>query len=110
MGRLDQLDLSLSLSKKEYAERLAIAHTRLATLRLALGGKLAGYEGTLGPAVAVAFVPLMLPSIPGSHVRKFEGSSWPSADRTGEPANVQTFNRVSPRLRRRAAAAARPPG
>jgi AMP-polyphosphate phosphotransferase len=53
VGRLDQLDLSLSLSKKEYAERLAIAHTRLATLRLALGGKLAGYEGTLGPAVAV---------------------------------------------------------
>jgi AMP-polyphosphate phosphotransferase len=53
VGRLDRLDLSLSLSKKEYAERLAIAHTRLATLRLALGGKLAGYEGMLGPAVAV---------------------------------------------------------
>ena len=55
MGRLDQLDLSLSLSKKEYAERLEAAQERLATLRLALGGKLPGYEGRLGPALAVVF-------------------------------------------------------
>ena len=55
MGRLDQLDLSLSLSKKEYAERLEAAQERLTALRLALGGKLPGYEGRLGPALAVVF-------------------------------------------------------
>ena len=53
MGRLDELDLSLSLSKSEYEERLVVAQTRLTTLRLALGGKLPGYEGRLGPALAV---------------------------------------------------------
>jgi len=55
VGRLDQLDLSLTLSKKEYAERLEAAQKRLAALRLALGGKLIGYEGRLGPALAVVF-------------------------------------------------------
>jgi polyphosphate kinase 2 (PPK2 family) len=55
VGRLDELDLSLSLSKNDYAERLAAAQERLTALRLALGGKLAGYEGRLGPAVAVVF-------------------------------------------------------
>jgi polyphosphate kinase 2 (PPK2 family) len=53
VGRLDQLDLSLSLPKKEYEPRLEAAQERLATLRLALGGKLPGYEGSLGPALAV---------------------------------------------------------
>jgi AMP-polyphosphate phosphotransferase len=53
VGRLDQLDLSLKLSKSEYEERLVVAQTRLTTLRLALGGKLPGYEGRLGPALAV---------------------------------------------------------
>jgi AMP-polyphosphate phosphotransferase len=53
MGRLDQLDLSLKLSRSEYAERLEAAQARLTALRLALGGKLTGYEGRLGPAVAV---------------------------------------------------------
>ncbi len=53
MGRLDELDLSLKLSKDEYAERLEAAQARLTTLRLALGGKLPGYEGRLGPALAV---------------------------------------------------------
>jgi polyphosphate kinase 2 (PPK2 family) len=55
VGRLDQLDLSLSLPKNEYAERLEAAQERLAELRLALGGKLPGYEGRLGPALAVVF-------------------------------------------------------
>jgi polyphosphate kinase 2 (PPK2 family) len=55
VGRLDQLDLSLSLSKKEYGERLDAAQERLVALRLALGGKLRGYEGRLGPALAVVF-------------------------------------------------------
>jgi AMP-polyphosphate phosphotransferase len=53
VGRLDELDLSLELSKSEYAERVVVAQTRLTTLRLALGGKLTGYEGRLGPALAV---------------------------------------------------------
>jgi AMP-polyphosphate phosphotransferase len=53
VGRLDELDLSLELSKSEYAERLEAAQTRLTALRLALGGKLPGYEGRLGPALAV---------------------------------------------------------
>jgi polyphosphate kinase 2 (PPK2 family) len=55
VGRLAEVDLSLSLSKKEYAERLEAAQKRLAALRLALGGKLPGYEGRLGPALAVVF-------------------------------------------------------
>ena len=55
MGRLDELDLCLSLSKSEYEERLEAAQTRLTALRLALGGKLPGYEGRLGPALAVVF-------------------------------------------------------
>ncbi len=55
MGRLDQVDLSLSLSKSDYKERLEAAQERLAALRLALGGKLPGYEGRLGPALAVVF-------------------------------------------------------
>jgi polyphosphate kinase 2 (PPK2 family) len=53
VGRLDELDLSLKLSKSEYAARLDAAQTRLTALRLALGGKLPGYEGRLGPALAV---------------------------------------------------------
>jgi AMP-polyphosphate phosphotransferase len=55
VGRLDELDLSLSLSKSDYEERLAAAQERLTALRLALGGKLPGYEGRLGPALAVVF-------------------------------------------------------
>ena len=55
MGRLDELDLSLSLSKSDYKERLDAAQTRFSQLRLALGGKLLGYEGRLGPALAGAF-------------------------------------------------------
>ena len=55
MGRLDELDLTLSLSKSDYNDRLGAAQDRLTALRLALGGKLPGYEGRLGPAVAVVF-------------------------------------------------------
>jgi AMP-polyphosphate phosphotransferase len=55
VGRLDELDLSLSLSKSDYEERLDAAQTRFSELRLALGGKLLGYEGRLGPALAVVF-------------------------------------------------------
>ncbi|HEX6653836.1 MAG TPA: hypothetical protein VF072_13905 [Thermoleophilaceae bacterium] len=55
MGRLDELDLSLSLSKSEYGDRLTVAQERLTALRLALGGKLPGFEGRLGPALAVVF-------------------------------------------------------
>jgi AMP-polyphosphate phosphotransferase len=53
MGRLDELDLSLKLSSEEEAERLERGWTRLAALRLALGGKLHGYG--LGPPVCVLF-------------------------------------------------------
>jgi AMP-polyphosphate phosphotransferase len=53
MGRLDELDLSLKLSKDEEAERLDKGWTRLEALRLALGGKLHGYG--LGPPVCVLF-------------------------------------------------------
>jgi AMP-polyphosphate phosphotransferase len=55
VGRLDKLDLSLSLSQKDYGPRLEAAQERLTALRLALGGKLPGYEGRLGPALAVVF-------------------------------------------------------
>ena len=53
MGRLDELDLSLSLSAPEEAERLETGWKRLQGLRLALGGKLPGYG--LGPPVCVLF-------------------------------------------------------
>jgi len=53
MGRLDELDLSLKLTRAEEAERLAAGQQRLATLRLALGGKLDGEE--LGPPVCIVF-------------------------------------------------------
>jgi AMP-polyphosphate phosphotransferase len=55
VGGLDELDLSLSLSKEEYHDRLEAAQRRLTALRLALGGKLSGHEGRLGPALAVVF-------------------------------------------------------
>jgi AMP-polyphosphate phosphotransferase len=55
VARLDELDLSLSLSKSDYNERLDAAQERLTALRLALGGILPGYEGRLGPALAVVF-------------------------------------------------------
>jgi polyphosphate kinase 2 (PPK2 family) len=53
MGRLDKLDLSLSLSREEEAERLESGGRRLEALRLALGAKLPGYG--LGPPVLVLF-------------------------------------------------------
>jgi AMP-polyphosphate phosphotransferase len=53
MGVLDELDLSLKLSKDEEAERLEAAWTRLAQLRLTLGGLIG--KGELGPPVCVLF-------------------------------------------------------
>jgi polyphosphate kinase 2 (PPK2 family) len=51
MTRLDKLDLSLRLSRKEQEERLERGGERLAQLRLALGAQVGG--GELGPPVAV---------------------------------------------------------
>ncbi len=53
MGRLDKLDLSLSLSREEEQKRLAAAQRRLLVLRLQLGGKLG--DGQVGPPVCVLF-------------------------------------------------------
>jgi polyphosphate kinase 2 (PPK2 family) len=57
VGRLDQLDLSKSLSRKQEEEQLERAQTRLAQLRLTLGGQLAidgsGGERKIGPPVLV---------------------------------------------------------
>jgi polyphosphate kinase 2 (PPK2 family) len=53
MGRLDDLDLSLKLSKAEEAARLAAAHDRLLALRLDLGGKLG--DERIGPPVCLLF-------------------------------------------------------
>jgi AMP-polyphosphate phosphotransferase len=56
VGRLDELDLSKSLSKKEEAKELKRAQERLAQLRLTLGGQLAlDGEQRLGPPVLVLF-------------------------------------------------------
>jgi AMP-polyphosphate phosphotransferase len=52
-GRLAQLDLGLTLSREEEAERLGAAQRRLLALRLELGGKLG--DGRLGPPVCVLF-------------------------------------------------------
>src|SRR5436190_5406710 len=51
MGRLDQLDLSLKLSRKKQDERLDAAQKRLSALRLQLGGKLGSSE--IGPPVCI---------------------------------------------------------
>ena len=53
MGRLDQVDLSQSLSRKEEARGLENAWARLAQLRLTLGGQIGPKE--LGPPVCVVF-------------------------------------------------------
>ena len=53
MGALDDLDLSLKLSKEEEAERLDSAWVRLTQLRLTLGGLIG--KGELGPPVCVIF-------------------------------------------------------
>jgi polyphosphate kinase 2 (PPK2 family) len=51
MGRLDELDLSLKLSRKEQDKRLAAAQKRLTALRLQLAGKLGSSE--IGPPVCI---------------------------------------------------------
>jgi AMP-polyphosphate phosphotransferase len=51
MGRLDELDLTLDLSKREGERRLKAAQRRLLQLRLRLGGLTC--DGRLGPPVCV---------------------------------------------------------
>src|SRR5690349_24292099 len=53
MGRLDEADLSLKLSKEESEKRLSKLQERLLELRLILGGLLG--DGRLGPPVCVLF-------------------------------------------------------
>jgi polyphosphate kinase 2 (PPK2 family) len=53
MGRLDDVDLSLKLSRKEQDRLLALHSTRLAQLRLTLGGLIG--TGRLGPPLCVLF-------------------------------------------------------
>lgn len=53
MGRLDELDLSLSLTRREEARALDRAWERLTQLRLTLGGQIG--ERKLGPPVCVLF-------------------------------------------------------
>jgi AMP-polyphosphate phosphotransferase len=53
MGRLDEADLTLSLSKEEEEEGLKREGKRLAQLRLTLGGLIG--EKRLGPPLAVVF-------------------------------------------------------
>ena len=53
MGRLDDVDLSLKLSRKEQDRLLALHGARLAQLRLTLGGLIG--LGELGPPLCVLF-------------------------------------------------------
>jgi polyphosphate kinase 2 (PPK2 family) len=53
MGRLDEVDLTLSLSKEEEAEGLKREGERLAQLRLTLGGLIGDHK--LGPPLVVVF-------------------------------------------------------
>jgi polyphosphate kinase 2 (PPK2 family) len=53
VARLDELDLTLKLSREEEAARLESAWTRLTQLRLTLGGLIG--SGELGPPVCVIF-------------------------------------------------------
>jgi polyphosphate kinase 2 (PPK2 family) len=52
MGRLDEIDLTLQLTAKEEAARLAAASERLLELRLTLGGQLGG---PIGPPLCIVF-------------------------------------------------------
>jgi polyphosphate kinase 2 (PPK2 family) len=54
MGRLDDLDLTLKLSKDEETKRLAAAQERLLELRLICGGQI-GEGHKLGPPVCIVF-------------------------------------------------------
>jgi len=53
VGRLEHVDLSLSLDREEYEERLVAAQERLAALRLQLAGLIG--DGKLGPPVCMVF-------------------------------------------------------
>ncbi len=53
MGRLEELDMSLRMSRSDEAARLEAGWQRLAALRLALGGKLG--DERIGPPVAIVF-------------------------------------------------------
>ena len=53
MGRLDEADLTLKLSKDEEATQLEVAQERLLALRLALGGLIGDRD--IGPPVVVVF-------------------------------------------------------
>jgi AMP-polyphosphate phosphotransferase len=53
MGRLDELDLTLRLSRKEQNARLEERGQRLLQLRLACGGLIG--DGALGPPVCAVF-------------------------------------------------------
>ena len=52
MGRLDEVDLTLALSKKDEARQLAAQQRRLLALRLTLGGQIGG---RIGPPLCVVF-------------------------------------------------------
>ena len=52
MGRLDEVDLTLRLTRKEEAKELAAQQERLLRLRLALGGQIGG---EIGPPLCVVF-------------------------------------------------------
>jgi AMP-polyphosphate phosphotransferase len=53
VGRLDELDLTLALSRKDEARELDLGWERLAELRLTLGGQIG--EKEIGPPVCVVF-------------------------------------------------------
>ena len=56
MGRLDDVDLTQRLSRKDEAERLERAQDRLLHLRLVLGGQLSDDAGSrLGPPLTIVF-------------------------------------------------------
>ncbi len=52
MGRLDEMDLGLALTRKQEARELATEQQRLLRLRLALGGQIGG---EIGPPLCVVF-------------------------------------------------------
>ena len=66
MGRLDEVDLSQKLSRKEQDKRLSAAQERLEALRLQLAGLIG--DGRLGPALPGA-APARPPQKPGTAAR-----------------------------------------
>ena len=102
MGRLDELDLTKSLSRKEEARDLDRAWERLTQLRLTLGGLIGARQ--LGPPVCVVFegwdasgkggaIKRLVAQMDPRHVRVVQFSAPSSNERRHRPCRHERIRR-----------------